>query len=144
MEESRRNEINNKMHAYAVINWKYQGEAEALTDSDHINGTLELLEEDLFNEAREDEARELIDGLKALRVDGTVGKRLAVWANYAWKGCFSDDELNEYAHDYNTDADTLRDMIEHMEEERDDYGNDDEEFLTLLADCKAHLATLTA
>lgn len=144
MEESRRNEINSKMHEYAIINWKYQGEAEALTDSEHINGTLALLEEDIYNEAREDEARELIDGLKALRVDGTIGKRLAVWANEAWKGYFSDNELNEYAHEYNTDADTLREMMERMEEERDDHENGDPDFLALLADCKAHLETLTA
>lgn len=146
MEEARKNEINNKMYEYAVFYWKYSpddpGEPfEELTGTAHINHTIELLEEDVFNEAREEEAEELIRALKALRVDGSIGKRLAEWANWSWKGYFSDDELNEFAYDYNTDGDTLAIMVERMEEEEEEH-EDDEEFKTLLNDCRAHLETL--
>ena len=118
---------------------------EELTDSDHINSTLELLEEDVFNEAREEEAEKAIETVKALRVYGSIGKKIAVYFNDANRCFFSDADLNEFAFDYNTDAETLNEMLNQLAEIIDDMrtsGYYAEEEIVLYNEGKEHLKTI--
>lgn len=69
----KRNEIADKMIEYAVINWKYQfyecerEEArEALTSEDGIVQFIENLKEDLENDRRRKDARELLNLVSTL------------------------------------------------------------------------------
>lgn len=67
------NEIADKMIEYAIINWKYQfyecereESREALTSKDGIEQFIENLKEDLENDRRRKDARELLDLVSTL------------------------------------------------------------------------------
>jgi hypothetical protein len=69
-----KNEIANKMIEYAIFNWKYQfyecerEEAiEDLTSEDGLNQFIENLNEDLSNDARREDATELLNLVNSIR-----------------------------------------------------------------------------
>lgn len=143
-------EMKQKVWEYAVINWKStvaspeSEEMEDLIDADHIGYTLELLEEDTLNEERANEAEEIIDVVKALRVYGSIGLKIADYFNEGGR-YFSDWEIMEFAHDYNTDYDTLKTMLDQLAEQIDDMrqsGYYDDEAIALYNEGKEHLKTL--
>lgn len=146
-----RNEMMQKVWEYAVKYWKStipswdHEEMDDLLDAFHIGYTLELLEEDVFNEAREEEAEETIEIVKALRVYGSIGKKIAVYFNDANRCFFSDADLNEFAFDYNTDAETLNEMLNQLAEIIDDMrtsGFYAEEEIALYNEGKEHLKAI--
>lgn len=146
-----RNEMIKKVWEYAVMYWKStvpswdHEEMDEILDADHIGYTLEALEEDLFNEARAEKAEEIIEIVKALRVYGTIGKKIAVYFNDASRCFFSDADLNEFAHDYNTDRETLNEMLSQLAEIIDDMrtsGYYAEEEIALYNEGREHLKTL--
>lgn len=68
------NQIADKMIEYAVINWKYQfyecerGEArESLTSPEGIAQFIENLNEDLENEPRREDAKEMLTLIKSIQ-----------------------------------------------------------------------------
>lgn len=149
--ERTREEMQREVFDYAVKYWKStipswdHEEMRDLLDADHIGYTLELLEEDIFNEAREEEAEKTIETVKALRVYGTIGKKIAVYFNDANRCFFSDEDLNEFAHEYNTDAETLEEMLNQLAEIIDDMrtsGYYAEEEILLYNEGKEHLKAL--
>ena len=69
-----RNEIADKMISYAIENWKYQfyecerEEArEDLTSEDGLNQFIENLNEDLSNDARREDATEILNLVNSIR-----------------------------------------------------------------------------
>ena len=143
-------EMKKRVWEYAVKYWKStvpsydDEEMEVLIDADHIGHTLTLLDEDLFNEARADEAEEIIDVVKAIRVYGTIGLKIADYFNEGGR-FFSDWEVMEFAHDYNTDYDTLKTMLDQLAEEIDDMresGYYDDEAIELYNEGREYLKTL--
>lgn len=69
-----RNEIADKMIEYAIFNWRYQfyeserEEArEDLTSEDGLNQFIENLNEDLSNDARREDATELLNLVNSIR-----------------------------------------------------------------------------
>ena len=146
-----RDEMIKKVWEYAVMYWRSpipswdHEEMDEIIDADHIGYTLELLEEDLFNEARAEKAEEIIEVVKALRVDGSIGKKIAVYFNDANRCFFSDADLNEFAFDYNTDAEMLNEMLDQLAEIIDDMrscGYYAEEEIALYNEGKEYLKTI--
>ena len=77
----------------------------------------------------------------------SLGMKIAKYANYYWKGCFSDEELQQFAYDYETDADTLEDVLQYIAEDIDMARDErlyNDEAIELYNEAKAHLNTLRA
>ena len=77
----------------------------------------------------------------------SIGMKIARYANENWKGCFSEEELKEFAYDYETDADTLEDVLKYIAEDIDnarEEGFYDDEAISLYNEGKELLKKLTA